>query len=53
MCVCVVHKQVFVHVLSLNGDKVSAQLFIRFGDGGSRFASIESFIDLFPINGQP
>lgn len=53
MCACVVHKPAFACVLSMDGEKVSAKLFIRFGGDGSTFASIESFIDLFPINGQP
>lgn len=39
-------------VLSMDKGKVYAKLLICFGGGGSTFASIESFADFFPINGQ-
>lgn len=57
VCVCVgagvVYKCVSACVLPMHAEKMPAKLFICFGGGSNTFASIERFIDLFPINGQP
>lgn len=52
MCACVLQKPASACVLSMDEEKVCAKLFICFGGGGSMFASIESFIDFSPLNGQ-